>query len=230
MPTFRAPVVEMMSNAAISKNFRHSVGRAAVLPWSTAGDKSDVATGVLMEIPGVILVGDIVHRVIEIEVVVVHPVHRISQIVNARERVAAFHVVGMLEKSVGRVIGTERCAQRGDPDPRRLALGVDEREDFVRHISVVLRLHPAPMERVGSLILERLAVHAVDAEDSDAPLLDVGSKGRNHALTFHLPFVAAARGEREDGRAVISINGDAHVAIETLGVPMLMVTMHAVRG
>src|SRR5262249_41960552 len=66
--------------------------------------------------------------------------------------------------------------------------------------------------------------------DSDSPLLQVGAEGANHALTFHLPFVAAARREREDGPAVIAVNSDAHVAIETGRVPTLMVTMHAVRG
>jgi hypothetical protein len=47
-------------------------------------------------------------------------------------------------------------------------------------------------------------------------------------LTFPLPFVAAARREREDGSAVIAVNGDAHVPIQTVRVPTLMVTMHAV--
>ena len=107
-----------------------------------------------MEIPRVTLVSHIVHRVIEIEVVVIHAVHGVPHIVDARERVTALHVVGMLKESVGRVIGTERCAQRGDPDAWRLALGVDERENFVRHIGVVLRLHPATMEGVRSLVLE----------------------------------------------------------------------------
>ena len=185
---------------------------------------------VLMEKPRVILVGHVVHRVIEVEIVVIHTVHRVAHVVDARERVAALHVIGMLEESVGRVIGTERCAQRGDPDARRLALGVDERENFIRHIGVVLRLHPAPMEGMRSLVLERIAVHAVDAEDADSPLLEVGAEGANHALTFHLPFVAAARREGEDGRAVIAVNGDTHVAIETVRVPTLMVTMHGLRG
>jgi len=70
------------------------------------------------------------------------------------ESVAALHVVRMLEECVGRVIGTERCAQCCDSDARRLALGVDERENFVRHIGIVLRLHPAPVEGVRSLVLE----------------------------------------------------------------------------
>ena len=191
VPALRAPVVQMMSNAAIPEDLGHSVGRPAVLPRTTAGHEPDVATRVLMEKPGVTLVGHIVDRVIEVEVVVIHPVHGVAHVVDARERVAALHVVGMLEESVGRVIGTERCAQRGNPDARRLALGVDERENFVRHIGVVLRLHPAPMEGVRSLVCERIALHAVDAEDADSPLLDVRAEGANHALTFHLPFVAA---------------------------------------
>jgi hypothetical protein len=230
VPALRAPVVQMMRNAAIPQDLGHSVGRPAVLPRATAGHEPDVATRVLMEKPGITLVGHIVHRVIEVEVVVVHPVHRVAHVVDARERVAALHVVGMLEESVGSVIGTERCAQCGDSDARRLALGVDERENFVRYIGVVLRLHPAPMERVRTLVIERIALHAVNAEDADAPLVDVRSEGANHALTFHLRFVAAARREGEDGRAVVAVNSDTHVATKTVRVPTLMVTMHAVRG
>src|SRR5215831_275353 len=77
------PVVQMMSNASIPEDFGHSVGRAAVFPWTTAGHEMDVATCVLMEIPGVALVSDIVHRVIEVEIVVVHPIHGISHVVDA---------------------------------------------------------------------------------------------------------------------------------------------------
>jgi hypothetical protein len=42
-------------------------------------------------------------------------------------------------------------------------------------------------------------------------------------------LVAAARWEREDRRAVVSVNVDAHVPIETVRIPMLMVTMHGLR-
>src|SRR5438105_10248179 len=135
----------------------------------------------------------------------------------------------MFEEGVGRMISTERCAERGDRDARRLALGIDEGEDFVRHIGVVLRLHPAAVEWVRSLVGERIALHAVDAEDSDAPLLEVRAESANHALTFHLPLVPTARREREDRRAVIAVNSDTHVPIETVRVPTLMVTMHGLR-
>ena len=72
---------------------------------------------VLVEKPGIVLVGHIVDRIIEVEVVVVHPVHRVAHVVNAGERVAALHVVGMLEEGVGRVIGAERCAEVVIPMP-----------------------------------------------------------------------------------------------------------------
>src|SRR5207249_8907187 len=105
VPALRAPVVQMMSDSAVPEDVSHSVGRPAVLPRTTAGHEPDVATRVLMEKPRVTLVGHIVDRIIEVEVVVIHAVHRVPHIVYARERVTALHVVGMLEESVGRVIG-----------------------------------------------------------------------------------------------------------------------------
>src|SRR4026209_1238499 len=89
MPALRAPIVQMMTNAAIAQDLRHSVGGAAVLPRATAGHEPDVATRVLLELPGVTLVCHIVDRLVEVEVVVVHSVHGIAHVVDARERVAA---------------------------------------------------------------------------------------------------------------------------------------------
>jgi hypothetical protein len=219
-----------MSNPPAREHLRHSVGRSAVFPRTTAGREVDVAARVLVKKPGITLVGHIVDRIIEVEVVVVHPVHGVAHVVDARERVTALHVVGMFEEGVGRVIGTERSAERGDRDAGRLAHGVDEGEDFVRHIGVVLRLHPAAMEGVRSLVGERIALHAVDGKESNAPLLDVGAERSDHALTFLLMLVAHAGGEGENRHAVVAVNGDTHVPVETVRVPMLMVTMHDVRG
>src|SRR6266566_1838613 len=122
----------------------------------------------------------------------------------------------MFEEGVGRMISTERRAQRGNPDAWRLALGVDERENFVRHIGVVLRLHPAAVEWVRSLVGERIALHAVDAENADSPLVEVRAESANHALTFHLPLVPTARRESEDWRAGIAVKGHPPVAAETV--------------
>jgi hypothetical protein len=86
---FRTPIIEMMSDAAIPQDLGHSIGGSAVLPWTRAGHEPDIPTRVLAEKPGVMLVGHVVDRIIEVEVVVIHPVHGISHIVDARERIAA---------------------------------------------------------------------------------------------------------------------------------------------
>src|SRR4051812_33464426 len=57
----RSPVVQMMSNTAIPENLRHSIGGSAVLPRTRAGDQSDVATRVLLEVPGITLVSHVVY-------------------------------------------------------------------------------------------------------------------------------------------------------------------------
>src|SRR5437763_3805528 len=62
---FRAPVVQMMSNAAVPEDFGHSVRGATILPRTAAGHQVDVATCVLMEKPRITLVRHIVHGVIE---------------------------------------------------------------------------------------------------------------------------------------------------------------------
>jgi hypothetical protein len=85
---------------------------SAVLPWTTAGHEPDVGTGVLLEKtqiatlvtirepriararrpvekPGVMLAGHVVDRVIEVEVVVVHPVHGIAHIVRVNGQAQA---------------------------------------------------------------------------------------------------------------------------------------------
>src|SRR5215471_6860190 len=79
----RAPVVQMMRNAAVLEYLGHTIGRPAVLPRTAAGHEPNIATRVLMEIPGITLVSHIVDRIVEIEVVVIHAVHGVSHIIDA---------------------------------------------------------------------------------------------------------------------------------------------------
>ena len=48
------------------------------------------------------------------------------------------------------------------------------------------------------------------------PCVDVRAEGANHALAFLLILVAHAGGEGENGHAVMAVDGDAHVAVETV--------------
>ena len=70
----------MMSNPPAREHGGHLVGRAGHFPWATAGREVDVATRELVEKPGVMLVGHIVDRVIEVEVVVVPPMLDVARL------------------------------------------------------------------------------------------------------------------------------------------------------
>ena len=72
------------------------------------------------------------------------------------------------------------------------------------------------MEGVRSFVAERIALDSVDAENPDPPLFEVRAEGADHALAFLFVLVAHAGWEGDDGHAVIAVNGDAHVAIETV--------------
>src|SRR5690242_12175754 len=62
VPALRAPVVQVMSDAAALEDLRHSIRWTAVLPRAAAGREMDVATGVLIKIPRVTLIRHVVHR------------------------------------------------------------------------------------------------------------------------------------------------------------------------
>ena len=101
----------------------------------------------------------------------------------------------MLEEGVGRVKSTERCAVGGDRDAGGLALGVDEGDDFAGDVVVILRLQPAAMKRVRALVIERIALDSIDAENPDSSLVDVWAEGADHPLAFLLVLVAHAGGK-----------------------------------
>src|SRR2546421_8929447 len=93
-----APVVQVMGYATAGEDLGHFIGGAGDFPRAATGREVDVAGSELFANPGIMLVGHVIDWVIEIEVVVVHPVHGIAHIVDARKRVATLHVIGMLEE------------------------------------------------------------------------------------------------------------------------------------
>ncbi len=111
-----APIVERVADAFAGEDFGEAVGGAAVLPRACAGGDVDVAGGELSEEPRIAEVREIVHGIVEIEIVVVHAVHEVADVVDAGHREAALDHVGMLEERVGGVIRAERGSHGGNGD------------------------------------------------------------------------------------------------------------------
>ena len=82
------------------------------------------------------------------------------------------------------------------------------------------------MERVSALVVEALIAVRSDGKELDASAVDELGQRTDHALAFHLPFVAAARREGQQRRAPVAVDDHAHVPPETTGVPPLILALH----
>src|ERR1700720_1021269 len=112
MAALRSPVVERVADPLAGQNFREAVGGPAVLPGARTGADVNVATGDLLIEPGIAGVREVIDGIVEIKIVVVHPVHEVPHIVDPGHREAALDDVGMLEEAVRGMIRAERRAHR----------------------------------------------------------------------------------------------------------------------
>lgn len=225
MAALEAPVVDGVADAFAGEDFGEAIGGAAVLPLTGAGDEMDVATGKLAVKPGIGKIGEIVDGIVEIKILVVEAVHEIAQIIDTGHGEAAFENIGMTEKRVGRVIGTEGSAHGGDGDAR-LTIIPDEGDDFLGEIGIEDGLDVAAMKRVSGFVVEAEAVDGVDGVELDAAGVDEFGESANHALAFEFPLVSRAGGETENGRAVVAVNDDAEIEAEARGVPAMIFAFH----
>src|SRR5207245_7814495 len=117
---FGSPVIQRMTNPAAREHFGETIRRAAVLPRPGTGREVDVARGQLFEQPRVVEVRQIVHWIVEVEIVVVQPIHEFLQVIDSGHGEAALDHVGMLEERVRGVVCAKGRTHRGDSDALRL--------------------------------------------------------------------------------------------------------------
>src|SRR5260370_37211782 len=99
-----------MADAFAGENFGEAVGRPAVLPGTRTGADVNVATCDLVIEPGIAGIRKVINGIVEIEIVVVHPVHEVPQVVDAGHREAALDDVRGLEEAVPGWVRAERRA------------------------------------------------------------------------------------------------------------------------
>src|SRR2546425_10227369 len=225
-----APVVEMVRDAPGPEDVGEPVGRAAVLVWPAPRREVDVALMEVGEEVGVAQVGHVVDGVVEVEVVVVVPVHEPAEVVHAGEGQASPDEVGVLQQGVRGMVGTEGRPGGRDGDALGPAVVVDEGHHFEGDVRVVRRLHVAAVAGVGPLVVPALVVDGVDAEDLHPAGVDVMGERADHALALIFIFVAAAGGEHEQGQAIVPVDSDPHLLPEPGRMPRVALLVHATSG
>src|SRR5258708_35233583 len=114
MPALRAPIIKRMANPFAGENFREAVGWSAVFPRTSTGRNVNVATGNLFVEPGVTCIRKIVDGIVEVEIIVVHAVNEVPQVVYAGHGEAAFDDVGMLEETDRGLVGAKPTPHGAD--------------------------------------------------------------------------------------------------------------------
>ena len=225
MATFRTPVVHGVANPFVGEDFGQAIGRGAILPGAGAGDEVDVTGVVLLEIPAVGEVGEVIDGIVEVEIVVVHPVHEIPEIVDTGHGKATLKDIRMLEEGVGGVIRAERCAHSGNGD-LRLAVIPDEGNDLFAEVRIENGLDVAAVKRVSAFVIKAEAVDGVEGIKLDAAGVDEIGEGANHALALEFPLVASTCGKTEERGAPMAVGDDAEIQAEPRRVPAMVFTFH----
>src|SRR6266404_268223 len=197
-----------------------------IFPLASAGRKVNVAGGELTIDPRIAKIGEIVHGIIEIKIVVEHAVHEIFQVVDARHGEAAFDYIGLLEERIGIVIGAEGSAHGGDGDARRLTIVPDERDDFFAKVRIEYGLHVAAMKWMSSFIVKAQAVDGIHTVDLQLAAIDEIGERADHGLAFQFPFVAGAGREADQRRAIVAVNNNAEIEAQAVRIPAMDFTFH----
>src|ERR1051325_5604621 len=184
----RAPVVERMANAFVRENAGEVICGAGVFPLPSTGGEVNVAGSKLPVDPGVGKIGNVVHGIVEVKIVVVHSIHEIAQVVNAGHGEAALDDVRMFEERIGSVIRAERRAHGGDCD-LRLAVAPDKWDDFFSEIRIENGLEVTPMKGMRGLVVKAQAVNRVNGIKLDAAGVNKIGEGTDQSLPFQLPFI-----------------------------------------
>src|SRR6185503_15735269 len=89
VPAVRPPVVHRVRDPLGAQDLGQPPGRPAVLVRAVARGQADVALREALQVPRVAQARDVVHGVVEVEVVVVVPIHELADVVDAGEGEAA---------------------------------------------------------------------------------------------------------------------------------------------
>src|SRR5260370_6422860 len=215
-----------MADAFTGENFGEAIGGPTVLPRTGTSAEMNVATRDLLIEPGIAGVREIIDRIVEIKIVVVHAIHEIPQVVDAGHREAALDHLRVLEQAVRGVIRPKRSAHRRDRNALRLTIIPDKGHDFFPQVGIKNRLDIAAVKRVRSLVVKTLPIDRIYAEKLDSPCIDEIRERADHALAFELPLVARAGRKTKQRRAPMPVDHDAQLHSKPVRVPAVIFALH----
>src|SRR5712664_592005 len=186
----------------------------------------NVTTCNLVIEPGIAGVREVVDGIVEIKIVVVHPVHEIPQVIDAGHRKATFDDVGVLEEAVRSVVRAKRSTHRGDRNALCLTIVPNKWDDLFAQVRIKNDLDVTTMKRVRALVVKAVAVDGIQGEEFNSSGINEIRERGDHALALELPLVAGAGREAKERRTPVTEHGDAQLHTEPVRVPAVIFMFH----
>src|SRR5207248_9251978 len=114
---------------------------------------------------------DVIDGIIEIEIVIVVPVHKGPHLECSAHGNTTRDVIGVFQGKVERMVRAETAA--GSPDLRRSIYPTNQRQYFVEEVVLVGNVPHDPVMWMNVPIVPAFSIHAVDTKEMQLPPLDL---------------------------------------------------------
>ena len=102
----------------------------------------------------------------------------------------------------------------------------DEGNNFVDEVILVLDVTGDAPARGNVAVVPALHVDGVDAKELQFAALNAFTDSADHVSIFELEEAAAGSGKDEDGQASMAEDEEFHVAVEPVGIPLVVLAVH----
>ncbi len=211
MTSVVAPDIEAARNIFVAKDLRHAFVLVPALIVNTGGEDVGI-TAVTIEIPRIADVWEIVHRNVEVAVVVVVAAEKVGGVEGSAHGEHAGEDIWVTERHVHCVVPAEAGADGADS--RVLVELADEGNNFVDDVVTVLYLAGDSPARWDIAVVPAFAVDRVDTVELEVAVFELVLKGADHLAIFKLVEAATGCGEDDGGIARVPEDQQFHVATE----------------
>src|SRR5262245_37006898 len=186
--------------------------------------EDDIQSLQRVQSPGILLVGDVFHRIIEVDVLVVVSVRNARYIVNAAHAQYPPHQPWVAQGEVDRVVRPEA---RPRADEVRVAVDPPRaRQHLVGQVAVVLHAAAGALLGVHPATVPRLSVHLIEADNLEVPRLQVPVQRPDEAAVLPVVVRVLRRRERQHARPGVAEDEQLHVPAERGAEPTVVVAVH----
>src|SRR3954471_16053717 len=186
--------------------------------------KHDPHPLVLFQEPWIVDVRNVIHRIIEIKIVVMVAAHERSHIERPAHGDAGRCKIRVSQREVQRIVAAQTASGR-----RQLAVSVEvsnQWNDLVEKIVLVGDRAPNAVMRMDAAVVPAFAVNAIDAKELEMPRFNLPPNGMDHPGVLIFVELALGCWKYQHRYSGVPVGEKLHVPLEPMGEPVVVIPSH----